>query len=84
VRAAARARPIRCRNANASASAHRSSKEWNPPGVIAAARGRSGARFSIHGWNARPSNVGIVGVTEFHDSDRPQMSPVPRGPNNHL
>src|SRR6266545_8157795 len=55
VRAAMRARPILRAKLNASASAQRCSKEWKPPGVMAAARGRPGIPL---GGGSVPSSQG--------------------------
>ena len=67
-RASTRALPSFSWNSNASASAHRCSKEWKPPGVIA-----------LPGV-PRPEKLGIVAVTDRHAPSRPHTSPVPRGP----
>ncbi len=57
---------------NASASAQRCSKLWYPPGVAA-----------TPGVSEEP-NAGITGVRFVHAGRRPQIRPVPRGPNSHL
>jgi hypothetical protein len=72
MRACTRAFPMCWWNRNASASAQRCSKEWNPPGVMAPA----GALAS--------EKVGMVGVAAGHARGWPQTTPVPRGPNSHL
>src|SRR5262249_20643437 len=78
---------ILCLKANASARAQRCSNEWNPPGVIATAAGRpaiplgGGSCPSSQGWKARRRRTwGSSGVTALHASARPQINPVPRGP----
>ena len=38
----------------------------------------------IHASYARPSKLGIVGSSRRQAADRPQSSPVPRGPKSHL
>ena len=85
VRSAIRRRPIRMCRSSAAESAQRCSNEWKPPGVISGPGGPFGAVSPfIQAMYALPSKLGIVGSSRRQAADRPQSSPVPRGPKSHL